>query len=65
MSRENVALTNDDDRLFRDAVGLGCALEAFAEADEVAEWVEAVPKEAQDQYAFEKHRQKFVTVLDR
>ncbi len=65
MSRENVALTEDDDRYFKDAVGLGCALEAFAEAQEVREWVAALPRVAQDGYGLEGHRQQFVTVLDR
>ncbi len=58
-------MCEDDDRFFRDAVGLGCALEAFAEADEVKEWVADLPRVAQDPYAMEKHRQLFNTTLDR
>ena len=65
MSRENVAVCEDDDRLFADAVGLGCAMDSFGEVEEVAEWVRRLGEEAQENYRLEGHRQKFVTVLDR
>jgi len=59
-------LREDDDRLFADAVGLGCALDSFVEAQEAAEWIEQLAGvAAQGHYAVEGHRQKFVTVLDR
>ena len=65
MSRENVAVSEDDDRYLQDPLGLGCALDAFAEHADVEEWIEGLPDAAREDYAMEKHRQRFTTVMDR
>ena len=57
-SRENLSTLNDDyDEMIGDAVGLGCALSAFVEAQDVKSWIKNIPKVDKNQrYHMELHR---------
>ncbi len=47
------------------AVGLGAALEAFKESEQVRKWIEEIPEMAEKvDGAFEMHRQRYEIVLD-
>jgi hypothetical protein len=59
------AMDADDARLDR-AVGLGCALDRFAEAADVLDLVRnRLPKLASDPSGWEVQRQQFETIMDR